>query len=189
MEWNEWSLRPSLCTYRLNWARTFRTSWEWWDEWDDTALQTKNLKLRPWLSKAEHATSRSRRLPTILNLYEWAEKKHFVSSKREYQGGLQTRDLGLSKQAASTTASRPPSIQTTNTSPFQLKPVVQSPDGRYHRRHVNNTALMLIRHADGMMNSARDVRVIRVKVCFSAIGHPYTGHEALKAALYIKLTD
>ena len=36
-EWmNEWSFRPYLGTYRLNWAR--RTSLGWWDEWDDTAL-------------------------------------------------------------------------------------------------------------------------------------------------------
>ena len=53
-----------LCTYRLNWAR--RTPWEWWDEWDDPALQTRESKFDPWRSEAEHATSRSRRLPTIL---------------------------------------------------------------------------------------------------------------------------
>ena len=29
-----------LCTYRLKWAR--RTSWRWWDKWDDSALQTRN---------------------------------------------------------------------------------------------------------------------------------------------------
>ena len=57
--------RPLLCTYRLNWAR--RTSWGWWDEWDDTALQTQDSKFEPWRSEAEHATSRSRRLPTILS--------------------------------------------------------------------------------------------------------------------------
>ena len=46
------------------WAR--RTSWGWRDEWDDTALQTHDSKFMPWRSEAEHATSRSRRLPTIL---------------------------------------------------------------------------------------------------------------------------
>ena len=35
--WNEWDFRPPVCTYRPNWARI--TSWGWWDEWDDTALQ------------------------------------------------------------------------------------------------------------------------------------------------------
>ena len=41
MRWmNEWGYRPPLCTDRLNWTR--RTSWECWDEWDDTALQTQD---------------------------------------------------------------------------------------------------------------------------------------------------
>ena len=63
-KWNESGFRPPLCTYRLNWAR--RTSWGWWDDWDDTVLQTQDSKFDPWRSEAEHATSRSRRLPTIL---------------------------------------------------------------------------------------------------------------------------
>ena len=54
-----------MCTYRLSWAK--RTSWGWWDEWDDTALQTQDSKFEPWRSKAEHATSWSRRLPAILS--------------------------------------------------------------------------------------------------------------------------
>ena len=64
MKWNEPGFRPPLCTYRLNWAR--RTSWGWWDDWDDTVLQTQDSKFEPWRSEAEHATSRSQRLPTIL---------------------------------------------------------------------------------------------------------------------------
>ena len=63
-KWNESGLRPPLCTYRLNWAR--RTSWGWWDDWDDTVFQTQDSKFEPWRSEAEDATSRSRRLPTIL---------------------------------------------------------------------------------------------------------------------------
>ena len=63
-KWNESGFRPPLCTYRLNWAR--RTSWGWWDDWDDTVLQKQDSKFEPWRSEAEHATSRSRRLPTIL---------------------------------------------------------------------------------------------------------------------------
>ena len=62
--WNESGFRPPLCTYRLNWAK--RTSWGWWDDWDDTVLQTQDSKFEPWRSEAEHTTSRSRRLPTIL---------------------------------------------------------------------------------------------------------------------------
>ena len=64
MEWNESGFRPPLCTYRLNWAR--RTSWGWWDDWDDTVLQTQDSKFEFWRSEAELATSRTRRLPTIL---------------------------------------------------------------------------------------------------------------------------
>ena len=57
-------------------------------EWDDTALQTQDSKFEPWRSEAELATSRSRRLPTIFNLYGWAGKKHFVSLKLECQSCL-----------------------------------------------------------------------------------------------------
>ena len=63
-KWNESAFRPPLCKYRLNWAR--RTSWGGWYDWDDTVLQTQDSKFGPWRSEAEHATSRSRWLPTIL---------------------------------------------------------------------------------------------------------------------------
>ena len=72
----------SLCTYRLNWAR--RTSWGWWDEWDDTVLQTQDSKFEPWRSEAEHATSRSRRLPTILSFTRgWGRNILFLSNRRD----------------------------------------------------------------------------------------------------------
>ena len=105
MTWNKWCCRSPLCTCRLNWAR--RTSWRWWDEWDDTALQTQNSEFEPWRSEAEHAASRSWRLPTTSNIHEWAGKKHVVSSKLKCQNGIRARDLRLSKQAASTTTPRP----------------------------------------------------------------------------------
>ena len=91
--------------HRLNWA--MRTSWGWWDEWDDTALQTQDSKFEAWRSEADNAISRSQRLPTILNLYEWAGKKHFVSLKLECQDGGRGRDRRLSKQVVSTTAPGP----------------------------------------------------------------------------------
>ena len=74
---SEWGLRPPkyMYTYRLNWAR--RTSWRWRDEWDDTALQIQDSKFEPWCSESEHAISRSRRLSTILNLYEWAARNFY----------------------------------------------------------------------------------------------------------------
>ena len=81
-EINESGFRPPLCTYRLNWAR--RTSWGWWDDWDDTVLQTQDSKFEPWRSEAEHATSRSRRLPTILTFTrEWGKNFFFFSNRRD----------------------------------------------------------------------------------------------------------
>ena len=62
--------------YRLNWTR--RTPWRWWDEWDNTVLQTRDSKFVVWRSEAEHATSWSQRLPTILNLCEL----HFVHNTK-----------------------------------------------------------------------------------------------------------
>ena len=79
LKWNESGFRPPLCTYKLNWAR--RTSWGWWDEWDDTVLQTQDSKLEPRRSEAEHATSRSRRLPTILSFTRGWGRNIFVSFK------------------------------------------------------------------------------------------------------------
>ena len=81
MKWNESSIRPLLCTYRLNWAR--RTSWGWWDDWDDTVLQTQDSKFEPWRSEAEHATSQSRRLPAILTFTRgWGRNILFLSNRR-----------------------------------------------------------------------------------------------------------
>ena len=78
-KWNKSGFRLLLCTYRLNWART--TSWGWWDEWDDTVLQTQNSKFKPWRYEVEYATSRSRRLPTILSFRNGWKRSIFVSFK------------------------------------------------------------------------------------------------------------
>ena len=80
---NESGFRPPLCTYRLNWAR--RTSWRWWGDWDDTVLQTQDSKFEPWRSEAEHATSRSWRLSTILTFTRgWGRNIFlFLSNRRE----------------------------------------------------------------------------------------------------------
>ena len=64
MEKNEMNRTLGHLCAQLNWVR--RTSWGWWNELDDTVLQAQDLKFEPWRSEAEHATSRSRRLPTIL---------------------------------------------------------------------------------------------------------------------------
>ena len=92
MIWNESGFRPLLCTYRLNWAR--RPSWGWWDDWDDTVLQTQASKFEPWRSEAEHATSRSRRLPTILTFTRGWGRNIFVSFKPPRPGNEMNRALG-----------------------------------------------------------------------------------------------
>ena len=103
-KWNELGFRPPLCTYRLNWAR--RTSWGWWDDWDDTVLQIQDSKFEPWRSEAEHATSRSRKLPTILTFTRWWGRNIFVSLKPP-RPGTEPRTLAW-KAAVLTTTLRPP---------------------------------------------------------------------------------
>ena len=100
MKWNESGFRPLLCTYRLNWAR--RTSWGWWDDWDDTVLQTQDSKLEPWRSEAEHATSRSQRLPTILTFTRGWEEKFLVSFKPP-RPGTESRTLAWNAAVLTTT--------------------------------------------------------------------------------------
>ena len=98
-----------MCTYRLNWAR--RTSWGWWDDWDDTVLQTQDSKFEPWRSEAEHATSRSRRLPTILTFTRGWGRNNFVSFKPP-RPGTEPRTLAW-KAAVLTTTLGPPPRQST----------------------------------------------------------------------------
>ena len=97
MKWNESGFRPPLCTYRLNWAR--RTSWGWWDDWDDTVLQTQDSKFAPWRSEAEHATSRSRRLPTILTFTRGWGRNNFCFFQTA-ETGNRTPDSGVKGSGA-----------------------------------------------------------------------------------------
>ena len=106
-KWNESGFRPPLCTYRLNWAR--RTSWGWWDEWDDTVLQTQDSKFEPWRSEAEHATSRSRRFPTILTFTRGWGRNIFVSLKPP-RPGTEPRTLAWKAAVLTTTLGPPPSL-------------------------------------------------------------------------------
>ena len=103
---NESGFRPPLCTYRLNWAR--RTSWGWWDEWDDSFLQTQYSKFEPWRSEAEHATSRSRRLPTILTFTRGWGRNIFLSLKPP-RPGTEPRTLAWKAAVLTTTPGPPPS--------------------------------------------------------------------------------
>ena len=104
LKWNESGFRPHLCTYRLNWAR--RTSWGWWDDWDDTVLQTQDSKFEPWRSEAEHATSRSRRLPTILTFTRGWGRNIFVSFKPP-RPGTEPRTLAWKATVLTTTLGPP----------------------------------------------------------------------------------
>ena len=111
-KWNESGFRPPLCTYRLNWAR--RTSWGWWDDWDDTVLQTQDSKFEPWRSEAELATSRSRRLPTILTFTRgWGRNIFFVSFKPP-RPGTEPRTLAWKAAVLTTTLGPPPSTPRNN---------------------------------------------------------------------------
>ena len=103
MKWNESGFRPPLCTYRLNWARR---TWGWWDDWDDTVLQTQDSKFEPCRSEVEHATSRSRRLPTILTSTRGWGRNIFVSFKPP-RPGTEPRTLAW-KAAVLTTTLGPP---------------------------------------------------------------------------------
>ena len=105
MKWNESDFRPPLCTYRLNWAR--RTSWGWWDDWDDTVLQTQDSKFEPWRSEVEYATSRSRRLPTILTFTRGWGRNNFVSFKPP-RPGTEPRTLAWKAAVLTTTLGPPP---------------------------------------------------------------------------------
>ena len=108
MKWNESGFRPPLCTYRLNWAR--RTSWGWWDDWDDTVLQTQDSKFEPRRSEAEHATSRSRRLPTILTFTRGWGRNIFISFKPP-RPGTEPRTLAWKAAVLTTTLGPPPGFQ------------------------------------------------------------------------------
>ena len=105
MKWNESGFRPPLCTYRLNWAR--RTSWGWWDDWDDTVLQTQDSKFGPWRSEAEYATSRSRRLPTIITFTRGWGRNNFVSFKPP-RPGTEPQTLAWKAAVLTTTLGPPP---------------------------------------------------------------------------------
>ena len=105
LKWNGSGFRPPLCTCRLNWAR--RTSWGWWDDWDDTVLQTQDSKFEPWRSEAEHATSRSRRLPTILTFTRGWGRNIFVSFKPP-RPGTEPRTLAWKAAVLTTTLGPPP---------------------------------------------------------------------------------
>ena len=108
-KWNISGFRPPLCTYRLNWVR--RTSWGWWDDWDDTVLQTQDSKFVPWRSEDEHATSRSRRLPAILTFTRgWG--RNFLCFFQTAKTGNRTPNSGVKGSGANHYPRAPAQINT-----------------------------------------------------------------------------
>ena len=133
-KWNESGFRPPLCTYRLNWAR--RTPWGWWDDWDDTILQTQDSKFEPWRSEAEHATSRSRRLPTILTFTRGWGRNIFVSFKPP-RPGTEPRTLAWKAAVLTTTLGPPPFVLYTNN--FRYGRCSKNRAGGHKTSKVSNT--------------------------------------------------
>ena len=122
-KWNESGFRPPLCTYRLKWAR--RTSWGWWDDWDDTVLQTQDSKFEPWRSEVEHATSRSRRLPTILTFTRGWGRNIFCFFETAETGN---RALAWKAAVLTTTLGPPPrSPRTITHNPRPTSPSTHNP--------------------------------------------------------------
>ena len=76
-------------------------------ERDDTALQTQDSKFKPWRSEAEHATPRSRRLPTILSFTSGWGRNIFVSFK-PLRPGNEPRTLAWKAAVLTTTLGPPP---------------------------------------------------------------------------------
>ena len=77
------------------------------DEWDDTVLLTQDSKFEPWRSEAEHATSRSRRLPTILTFTRGWGRNIFVSLKPP-RPGTEPRTLAWKAAVLTPTLGSPP---------------------------------------------------------------------------------
>ena len=77
--------------HMLNWAK--RTSWGWWDEWDDTPLRIRH---RIWNSRPgglrPSTLHHGHDAPHNIKFYEG--KKHFYL-KLKGQSGVRTRDLLL----------------------------------------------------------------------------------------------
>ena len=57
------------------------------------------FEIEPCWSAAKHVISRSCRLPTIFNLYDWGGRKHFILQNLECQSRRRICYLWLSKQA------------------------------------------------------------------------------------------
>ena len=94
---HESGFRQPLCTYRLNWAR--RTSWGWWDDWDDNFLQTQiqnsspgglRPSIYPSVTEAPHNT----------DFHTWKGKKHFCCFFQTAETGNRAPNSGVKGSGA-----------------------------------------------------------------------------------------
>ena len=146
---NECGFMPLYAYNRLNWVR--RTSWGWWDEWDYTTLQTGNAKFETWRSETEHATSRSRRLPRISNIYESAGKNLF-SLKLEGQSGGRTREQTFQAGSFDYGTSPPPANIEKTYGEHMGHVSEQTTKNMRVNQHTNNGTPTDRRHGDGNFN-------------------------------------
>ena len=96
MKWNESGFWPPLCTYGLNWTR--RTSWGWWDEWDETGFEIRALTV--W------GRARYLEAPHNTEFHTWMGKKHFCFFQTAETGN---RTLAWKAVVLTTTTGPPPS--------------------------------------------------------------------------------
>ena len=159
MKWNESGFRPPLCTYRLNWAR--RTSWGWWDDWDDTVLQTQDSKFEPWRSEAEHATSRSRRLPTILTFTRGWGRNIFVSLKPP-RPGTEPGTLAWKAAVLTTTLGPPPIIRMSLAiyTPYSLRSQCRPMKGLIRRWNKMDNLISTPEHYSDVNLSYHNISVV-----------------------------
>ena len=78
-----------LAHNRLNWAR--RTSSGWWDDWDDTVLQTQVWGQARYLSVTE--------APHNIDFHTWMGKKHFCFLQTA-ETGNRTPNSGVKRSRA-----------------------------------------------------------------------------------------
>ena len=125
LAWMAAMLTTTLGLPSAHWAR--RTSWGWWDDWDDTVLQTQDSKFESWRSEAEHATSRSRRLTTILTFTRGWERNIFCFFQTA-ETGNRTPNSGVKGSGANHYPRPPPSC---NETPSLIKNQCPSSDLYY----------------------------------------------------------
>ena len=105
---NESGFRPPVCTYRLNWAGKPPEDGEH-GEMIEMTLSSRH-RIRNW-SEAEHATSRSRRLPTILTFTRGWGRNSFCFFQTA-ETGNRTLNSGVKGSGANHYLGPPPRCET-----------------------------------------------------------------------------